>query len=244
VRNAIVGLGCALVFISGCAGRQHVGASAAKPTPVPSNAPSSASSSASSIVPPAALSLMSAVESLSAPEEIPVSTPPSVVVGPRCRASQLTADLEDIEQAGDSDYGWLVVRDVSSAACQLSGSIDFVGLSSTGTEDTVRATSAVAGGLLLSPRAAPVPNEALPPSGEHVGYLLAISSDSTTIGPSPGADCPGVDEIVPTTWRLDIDGTGSISTRNGRPDSTSVFSHLQVCQGQLITYSQVTGEPN
>jgi hypothetical protein len=235
VRNAVVGLGCMLVFVSGCAGGQNVGV-AAQHKPVSSDAPSSA--------PLAALSSPSPVGSLSAPEEIPVSTPPSVVVGPRCRASQLTADLEDIEQAGDSNYGWLILRDVSNAACQLSGNIDIVGLSSAGTEDTVHATSSVGGALLLSPRAAPVPNGALPPPGEHVGYLLAISSDSTTIGASPGADCRGVDEIVPTTWRINIDGTGSVSTRNGSPDSTSAFSHLQVCQGQLISYGQVTGEPN
>ncbi len=174
----------------------------------------------------------------------PVSTPPSVVVGPPCRAGQLAANLEDFASGGDSNYGWLILRDISPTPCQLTGTIGIVGLNSTGIEDTIHSSTSVAGGLLLTARAALVPDDERPPSGEHVGYLVPGSPDSLTIGPRAGADCQAVDEVIPTTFRLDINGTGTISTSNGDPDSSNSLSHLQVCQGRLAAGDPVTGEPN
>ena len=173
---------------------------------------------------------------------MPVSTPPSVIVGPACRASQLVADLEDIERAGDSNYGWLILRDVSAAPCQLTGTVSIVGLSGDGTVDTRVSAADVVGGLLLSPLAAAVPNSALPPASEHVGFLVPGSADSITVGPSAGADCNHSDEIVPTTFRIDINGTGTITTNNGALGSAS--GRLEICQGQLDAGGPVTGEPH
>jgi len=184
----------------------------------------------------------SLVASSPGPQIVPVSTPPSVVVGPACRASQLAADLEDFEEAGDSNYGWMIIRDISSAACQLTGTISIVGLDATGAIDTITAHAPVAGGLLLSANAAPVPNSAMPPSGEQVAFMVPGSSDSITTGARVGYDCPASDEVVPAMFLLDINGTGTITTSNGRPSAG--LSHLRICQGQLDAGGPVSGQPN
>jgi hypothetical protein len=233
MRIVVSGVAAVLILLGGCASRTEPSRAASSSLPV----------AGSAAVSPPPLS-PSVVSSSAAPNEVPISTPASVVVGQPCQASQLTADLEDIEQSGDSDWGWLILRDISPTACQLTGTIGIVGLNAEGVEDTSHATASVAGGLLLSPHAAPVPESALSPASEHVAYLVPVSSESTTIGPQAGADCRGVDEVVPTTLLLDIDGTGAISTSNGDPNSTGALSHLQVCQGQLGAVGPITAEPN
>jgi hypothetical protein len=183
-----------------------------------------------------------AVASSPGPQIAPASTPPSVIVGPACKASQLSANLEDIEEAGDFNYGWMIIRDISSAVCQLTGTIGIVGLDATGATDTITAHASVASGLFLTANAAPVPNSALPPSDEHVAFMVPGSSDSITTGAGAGYDCPASDEIVPTTFLLSINGTGTISTPNGQASGTP--SQLQICQGQLDAGGPITGQPN
>jgi hypothetical protein len=158
-------------------------------------------------------------------------------------APQLTADLEDIEFAADQTYGWIIIRNTSATDCQLVGRIGLVGLDSTGTPDTVSVSAPVAGGLLLTADAAPVPNNKMPAAGEHVAFLVPGSSLSTTIGPNPGADCAATDQVTPSTFRLDISGSGTIMVPNTADGSPEQFRQLRVCQGQ-ITAGTVTGEPN
>jgi hypothetical protein len=191
---------------------------------------------------PSAFFSPSLVASSAVPQIVPVSTPPSVIVGPACNASQLSANLEDVEEAGDSNYGWMIIRDIGSAACQLTGTIGIVGLDATGGADTITANAPVDGGLLLTANAAPVPNSAMPPAGEHVAFMVPGSSDSITTGARAGYDCPASDEIVPAMFRLDINGTGTITTPNGQPSVR--FSQLRICQRQLDAGLSVTGEPN
>ncbi len=172
-----------------------------------------------------------------------ISTPPSVVVGPACSAHQLTANFEDIEFAGDQTYGWIIIRNTSATDCQLVGHIGVVGLGSTGAPDTVSVSAPVAGGLLLTAHAAPVPADKVPPAGEHVAFLVPDSSSSTTIGPNPGADCTPTDQVVPAMFRLDINRSGTVLVANAAEGEPQQFRQLRVCQGQL-TAGTVTGQPN
>jgi hypothetical protein len=183
------------------------------------------------------------VASSPAGQVVAVSTPPSLVVGPACSAGQLTAELEDIEFAADQTFGWIIIRNTSATDCQLVGHIGLVGLDSTGTPDTVTVSAPAAGGLLLTAHAAPVPENKVPPAGEHVAFLVPDSSLSTTIGPNPGADCTATDQVIPATFRLDINGTGTVVVANTADGYPEQFRQLRVCQGQ-ITAGTVTGEPN
>jgi len=208
--------------------------------PILAEPPASPVIAPDSLSPNALAASPSLVASSPGPQIVPVSTPPSVVVGPACRASQLSADLEDFEEAGDSNYGWMIIRDMSGAACQLTGTIGIVGLDATGTIDTITDHAVVAGGLLLSANAATVPNGAMPLSGERVAFMVPGSSDSITNGARVGYDCPASDEVVPVTFRLDINGTGTITTSNGQPSGS--LSHLRICQGQLDAGGPVIGQ--
>ena len=192
---------------------------------------------------PAPIASSSVVASSPAGQVVAGSTAPAVVVGPTCSAPQLTADLEDIEFAADQTYGWIIIRNTSATDCQLVGRIGLVGVDSTGTPDTVSVSAPVAGGLFLTADAARVPNNKMPPAGEHVAFLVPDSSLSTTIGTNPGADCAATDQVTPATFRLDINGSGTIAVPNTADGSPEQFRQLRVCQGQ-ITAGTVTGEPN
>jgi hypothetical protein len=161
-----------------------------------------------------------------------------------CRASQLAADLEDVEQAGATTFGWVIIRDTSAHDCQLRGPIGIVGVTAAGVPDTITSTADVAGGLLLSADAAPVPQSALPPASEHVAFLVPGSPEFTTVGPNPGSDCTTDDDVVPAAFRLDIAGTGEVMVPNGQPGGTLWFSHLTVCQGDLDASGTIASLPS
>lgn len=192
---------------------------------------------------PAPTASSSDVASSPAGQVVAGSTAASVVVGPACTAHELTADLEDIEFAADQTYGWIIIRNTSVTDCQLVGHIGLVGVDATGTPDTVSVSAPVAGGLLLTADAVPVPDNKMPPAGEHVAFLVPDSSLSTTTGTNPGADCTATDQVTPATFRLDINGSGTIAVPNTADGSPEQFRQLRVCQGQ-ITAGTVTGEPN
>jgi hypothetical protein len=145
--------------------------------------------------------------------------------------------------AADQTYGWIIIRNTSATDCQLVGHIGLVGLGSTGTPDTASVSAPVAGGLLLTAHAAPVPENKVPPPGEHVAFLVPDSSLSTTIGPNPGADCTPTDQVTPSTFRLGINGSGTVLVANTADGEPQQFRQLRVCQGQ-ITAGTLTGEPN
>jgi hypothetical protein len=223
--------GATLLYQSSVAPSVMVGSAASTPAPT---------ASASASVPIVSSSIVAS----SPADQVPAtSTPPSVVVGPACSAYQLAAALQDIEFAGDQTYGWIIIRNTSATDCQLVGHIGLVGVDSTGTADTVRVSAPVAGGLLLTADAAPVPENKMPAAGEHVAFLVPDSSSSTTIGPNPGADCTPTDQVIPATFRLDINGSGTVLVANTADGEPEQFRQLRVCQGQ-ITAGTVTGEPN
>ncbi len=192
---------------------------------------------------PAPIASSSVVASSPTGQLAATSNAPSVVVGPTCSAPQLTADLENIEFAADQTYAWIILRNTSTTDCQLVGHVGLVGVDSTGAPDTVSVSTPVAGRLLLTADAAPVPDNKMPVAGEHVAFLVPDSSLSTTIGPNPGADCTATDQVTPATFRLDINGSGTIAVANEADGSPAPFRQLRVCQGQ-ITAGTVTGEPN
>jgi hypothetical protein len=203
------------------------------------NPPSGTASGA----PSATISPKSALSSL-APQVVAASTPTSVIVGKRCVAAQLAAQLEDFEEGGDSNYGWLIIRDTGATDCQLMGYVGIIGLDEAGSRDTMPATAVVAGGLLLTARGGAVPVSSMPPAGEQVAFLTPGSSDSIATGPRQGADCLASDEVVPAAFRVDLDGVAFAVVRNGDPRSSPALDHLSICQGRFDALGPALGEPS
>jgi hypothetical protein len=179
-----------------------------------------------------------------APQIVAASTPASVIVGKRCAAAQLAAQLEDFEEGGDSNYGWLIIRDTGATDCQLMGIVGIVGVDDAGSSDTVTASAPVAGGLLLTARGNAVPASSMPPAGEQVAFVTPGSSDSIVTGARQGADCLPGDEVVPTAFRVDLDGVAFAVVRNGDPRSSQPLDHLSICQGRFDALGPATSEPN
>lgn len=129
---------------------------------------------------------------------------------PACRAGQLAIQYLPGGAGTGSDFGTILLRNISASWCQLDGSAAITGLAA-GRPVTKTVTVTVAGDLELSPRAAAaVPGQALPADQLAASLLLSAEYRDDT----DGRMCTP-HWIVPKVWRVVLDAI-TLTVANGR----------------------------
>jgi hypothetical protein len=153
-----------------------------------------------------------------------------------CTASDLGASSwESNDEAGDTNFGWIAVRDRSATACAL-GTLHLVAMRRSGRTFGPATTDAVTHQLILSANASPLRAGVLPPPTERVVLVLVASSDSEPNGTS----CQ--DRTSPTSIRIEFpeeSGHLDVIDRRQHPHTLGIT----ICKGNSLEPGRVGKNP-
>lgn len=137
----------------------------------------------------------------------------AVAQSPPCRTDQLAIQYMAGGAGMGNDFGTILVRNVSSSWCELTGAVQISGLIH-GQPVTRTVTVAVAADLELSPHARPAgPDHASPL--DQLAASLPLSAEYRDDG--RGSLC-GAHWIVPTAWRVVV-GSATLTVPNARANA-------------------------
>lgn len=148
-----------------------------------------------------------------------------------CADGQLALTYLGGGAAAGNDSGGVVVRDVSSVWCTLSGPLLLVGMGPSGRPVTNTITFPVPRPLVLSPRT-PVPQVGAPPP---FGEVEAGASFLANLHSGPASDplC-AAGRVVPATWQVTLPGSVVLSADNYAPnDPYPGLSRFVACHGVI-----------
>jgi hypothetical protein len=168
--------------------------------------------------------------------EVIVATPHA----PACTPAQLTVSYRGGEAGAGSDFGSIVFRDTSAAACALAGQVSVTGVNTAGDPVTASVTSTFAGPGTLSPDAAPVPDGRSPPPGEIV-YLWLLTSEYRDGPANVDNGICEPDWVVPASWRITLASGATFTVANSDPDNSLrlvTSGGLVTCLGRLSSAAQ------
>ncbi len=164
--------------------------------------------------------------------EVVIATHP----GPPCTPNELRLEYEGGGLGVGNDFGTIVLRDVGSTACAVTGPIGVAGLDERGRVDTTEIHDAVQAPLVLtpdaqSPAAGPVP------IAEVVAELVLVAHYRDD--PVTGGLCVHI--VVPASWRLDLP-TGAMTVANASKPANhpAQVPRLMTCRGVLGVFGPVT----
>jgi hypothetical protein len=154
-----------------------------------------------------------------------------------CRGAQLeTSWWESNDNAGDTNFGWIVLRDRSSQPCDLRGTLRVVAISDAGMAYGTSVRDPATTPLLLTPNSAAVAAGTLPPTTERVAYLLVATSDSEP----DGNTCRK--RSSPAEFRIDLPRQhGRVDVAEPRPSTKA--GRISLCPGNNLEAGRVSNAP-
>ena len=167
---------------------------------------------------------------------------------PACRTAQLALSYLGGGAGAGNDFGTVVIRDVSSRPCTLTGPVLATGISQSGRAVTRTLRMNVRGTAVLSPDAGPVrwraPGRL---TGTRPGELAGLVTLAAEYRDGPAdvdnGDCSPL-WVIPATWRIGLpDGTLTVANAASVP-LLSTSGGLVTCRGQLdLAQPAVVGAP-
>lgn len=158
-----------------------------------------------------------------------------------CRPPQLGLDYIGGGAGAGSDFGTVILRDVSAAPCRLPGPLRLAGLDATSRRVTQSVRYPVATPAVLSPDAPRVTQLTALSPGELVGVMV-LSAEYRDDPSSPDGIC-AARRIVPAIWRIQLPSGASVTVPNSDSlDTGRQFAPdgaLLTCRGELDTPSPV-----
>lgn len=159
----------------------------------------------------------------------------------RCKINELAFDYYGGAAGAGSDVGTIRIRDIAPQPCELRGPAAVSGTDTKGKAVTQTASYGVAGLIVLTARAALLPNMQPPPAGEVVADLL-MSASYRDDGSSPDGLCTA-HRIVPASWRLTFaGGTRTVANVSHNPDPQ--WPSLVSCKGEINTPRKIGSSAN
>jgi len=156
-----------------------------------------------------------------------------------CLPGQLRLSYRAGGLATGSDFGVILVRDVTRASCRLAGRLQITGVSATGRSDTNTVTVAIPSPGVLAPKMEPVRDVAPVPLGVLTWLLTAAYRDDPT---SADGLCIG-HYVIPVRWRVRLpDGSIMVMPNADKEGFARLSSSggLVTCRGNLGAISHVT----
>ena len=168
----------------------------------------------------------------------------------RCTASQLALTYLAGGESAGSDFGTLLIRDVSAWPCTLAGPLRITGLAAGGQPDTTTRVDQVQGSAVLTPDAGPI--RWRPPgvlAGTRPGELTGSVQLISEYRDGPADVDRGLCEprwVVPASWRVTLPG-GALTVANAAtadPAGLVPSGGFVTCRGRLGAAAPATvGSP-
>jgi hypothetical protein len=129
---------------------------------------------------------------------------------PACTASQLRLDYRGGQPGAGSDFGALVLRDVSARPCRVAGPVRITGVSSAGHPVTLTLLSQVLAPGVLSPQV----TSAIPAGS--LAQEVSLTAEYRDDPSSPDGNCTS-HWVIPARWSVRLPGGTTVSARNADP---------------------------
>jgi hypothetical protein len=174
------------------------------------------------------------------PSPYSLSTVVAVHSAPECRASELRLSYRAGGAGAGSDFGEILLRDVTSAPCHVGGRLQITGVNANGRPATNTVTATIAAPGVLTPDTPAVHDLAPVPPGVLAWLLQAAYRDD---GTSPNGLC-AAHYVIPARWRVRLPDGSVVLVPNADSGSQLrlVSSHagLVTCRGRLGAKGQAT----